>query len=72
MNKGLYSMKFFKVVMLLLVVVGALNWGLIGFFDYNLVHHLFGSLHHSIEKMIYILVGFAGLYVLVVFKKLLS
>jgi hypothetical protein len=72
MSKGLDSMRFFKVVMLFLVIVGALNWGVIGIFEYNPVHHLFGSLHHIVERIIYILVGFAGLYILVAFKKLLN
>jgi len=43
-----------------LVVVGALNWGLVGFFNYNLVTMLFGML----APWVYDLVGLSGLYVL--------
>ncbi len=44
----------------LLVIVGALNWGLIGAFNLNLVNQLLGSMP-MVEKIIYILVGLAGL-----------
>jgi len=40
---------------LLLLVIGGLNWGLIGLFDYNLVSALFGGLP-TLENLIYILV----------------
>ena len=40
-------MKTLKIIALILVIVGALNWGLIGLFDFNLVTMLFGlSLIH--------------------------
>lgn len=44
-----------------LVIVGALNWGLIGFFNYNLVSMVFGS-WPMLEKLIYILVGLSAIY----------
>lgn len=40
----------------ILVIVGALNWGLIGLFDFNLVMTLLGG-YPMIEKLVYILVG---------------
>ena len=43
-----------------LVVVGALNWGLIGAFNFNLVTMLFGV--GMLTQWVYILVGLAGLY----------
>lgn len=46
----------------ILVVVGALDWGLIGAFNYNLVTAIFGA--GMIAKWLYILVGVAGLYFL--------
>ena len=46
----------------ILVIVGALNWGLVGFFDWNLVMRLFGS--GTLTNIIYDLVGLSGLYLL--------
>lgn len=44
----------------LLVIIGALNWGLVGAFQLNLVHQLVGGIPKA-ERIIYILVGLAGL-----------
>ena len=44
-----------------LVIVGALNWGLIALFDFNLVSAIFGS-WPGVEKFIYVLVGLAAVY----------
>lgn len=44
-----------------LVLIGGLNWGLIGLFDYNLVAELFGA-DSGISKLIYILVGLSAAY----------
>lgn len=46
-----------------LVIVGALNWGLIGVFNFNLVMRIFGSVP-MVERVIYILVGVAALCML--------
>lgn len=46
---------------LVLVVIGALNWGLVGAVDFNLVAVLFGE-SSLISRLIYILVGLSGLY----------
>ena len=53
-------MKIVQRIALVLTIIGALNWGLIGFFDFNLVDTLFkaGSI---ISRIVYILVGLAGL-----------
>jgi uncharacterized protein len=45
----------------LLCIVGALNWGLLGFFDFNLVAYLFKG-YQSLERIVYVLVGMSGLY----------
>lgn len=55
-------MKALHMVTFLLTVVGALNWGLVGLFDYNLVSVLFGSLS-GLERLIYVLVGVSAVYV---------
>ena len=44
-----------------LVLVGALNWGLVGLFNYNLVEGLLG-LFPTVVKLVYLLVGVAGLW----------
>ena len=54
-------MKILDYAALALVIIGAINWGLIGFFQYNLVNSLFGSMP-ALERVIYALVGIAGLY----------
>ncbi|MED4586344.1 DUF378 domain-containing protein [Brevibacillus choshinensis] len=47
---------------LLLVIIGALNWGLIGLFHFNLVATLFGGADTLISRIVYTLVGLAGIY----------
>ena len=48
-------------IALVITIIGAINWGLIGLFDFNLVATLFESVP-VIEKIIYILVGISGLW----------
>ena len=60
MNKGCVLCKISG----LLVIVGALNWGLIGLLHKNLVHRLVGSIPKA-ERIVYILVGIAGLLKLI-------
>ncbi|HYF77256.1 MAG TPA: DUF378 domain-containing protein [Symbiobacteriaceae bacterium] len=45
----------------LLVIIGALNWGLIGFFNFDLVAALFGGQTAFLSRVIYSLVGISGL-----------
>ena len=47
--------------LLTLVIVGAVNWGLIGFFHFDLVAFIFGEMSW-ISRIIYALVGISGLY----------
>ena len=47
-------------IALVITIIGSINWGLIGLFDFNLVATLFESVP-VIEKIIYILVGITGL-----------
>lgn len=48
-------------IALILVIIGAINWGLIGFFNFNLVSAIFGD-RSAVSKVLYALVGIAGLY----------
>lgn len=47
----------------ILLMVGGLNWGLIGFFEYNLVDEIFGA-GSGVSRVIYAVVGVAALYVI--------
>jgi len=51
-----------KKLVLILVIIGALNWGLIGFFQYDLVAAIFGGQVSAFSRIIYALVGVAGIY----------
>ncbi len=53
-------METFYKITLLLTIIGAVNWGLIGFFDFNLVESLF-SQSETISSIIYGIVGICGL-----------
>ena len=53
----------FDYIVLTLVIIGAINWGLIGFFDFNLVSGIFGDAT-AFTRVIYALVGLSGLYMI--------
>lgn len=53
-------MKIIKLIALLLTIIGAINWGLVGFFHFNLVESLLGETS-LLSRIVYILVGFSGL-----------
>lgn len=46
---------------LIFTIIGAINWGLIGFFQFDLVASLFGGTNSALSRIIYGLVGIAGL-----------
>ena len=57
----LCKMKIIDKIALLLVIIGAINWGLIGIFNFNLVSTLFGDMS-IISRIVYILVGISGIW----------
>ena len=57
------------ILALILIIIGAINWGLIGFFRFDLIASLFGQLS-AISRIIYAIVGIAGIYSLILFWKL--
>lgn len=61
-------MRTLDVTALLLVVIGAINWGLIGFFQFDLVAAIFGTMS-AVTRVIYALVGLSGLYAISFFAK---
>lgn len=54
-------MKTLDAIVLTLIIIGAINWGLIGFFNFNLVDTLFGGIAW-LTRTIYAIVGVAGIY----------
>ena len=58
-------MRVINIVTLGLVIVGAVNWGLVGLFQFDLVAALFGGPQAVLARIVYSLVGLAGLYQLV-------
>jgi uncharacterized membrane protein YuzA (DUF378 family) len=54
-------LKTLDYIALTVTIIGAVNWGLIGFFNLNLVSLLFGSMSW-LSRIIYALVGICGLY----------
>lgn len=56
---------------LLIVIIGAVNWGLVGFFKFDLIAFIFGDMSW-ISRIIYALVGIAGLYMISMFGRVLS
>lgn len=61
-------MKALDITALTLVIIGAVNWGLIGFFQFDLVQSLFG-VSTAVSRVIFALVGLAGLYSISFFAK---
>lgn len=58
-------MRVLNIVALILIIIGGLNWGLVGFFEYNLVDALFGE-GSALSRVVYGLVGVAAVYKAVV------
>ena len=54
-------MKVIDKIALVLIIIGAINWGVIGFFKFNLVDTIFGSMT-VLTRIIYALVGVSGLW----------
>ena len=56
-----FNIPYSESIALVLTIIGAINWGLIGFFEFDLVAYLFGGQTAIISRVIYGLVGIAGL-----------
>ena len=61
-------MRSLNIITLLLVIIGAINWGLIGFFQFNLIDTIFG-VGTVFSRIIYAIVGICGLYAISFFAK---
>lgn len=62
-------MKVINYIALTLVIIGALNWLLVGLFSFNLVDTLFG-VSSIISRIVYILVGVCGIWSICFYSKL--
>ena len=51
-----------KKLILIIMIIGGINWGLIGFFNYNLVDSVFGANLEIVSRIIYAIVGLASLW----------
>lgn len=54
-------MKILNIISLALIIIGAVNWGLLGFFQFDLVAAIFGDMS-VFSRVIYSLIGICGLY----------
>ncbi|MED4729162.1 DUF378 domain-containing protein [Aneurinibacillus migulanus] len=54
-------------IALVLVIIGAINWGLVGFFQFDLVAAIFGGQDAILSRIVYALVGISGLYAITTF-----
>ena len=59
-----------NIASLILVIIGAVNWLLIGLFQFDLVAAIFGGQSAVLSRIIYSLVGIAGLWAITFFPKL--
>ena len=55
------GMHVLDVVVTVLLIIGGINWGLVGFFDFNLVTAIFGAATAA-SRVVYALVGLSALY----------
>ncbi|MEI8129290.1 MAG: DUF378 domain-containing protein [bacterium] len=59
--------KYIKTISYVLVIIGALNWGLIGVFNFDLVATLFGEMTY-LTRVVYSLVGLSGIVSVITFR----
>ena len=64
-------MKGLDYTLLTLVIIGAINWGFIGFFQFDLVAFIFGNMSW-LSRIIYALVGLSGLYMISAYGRIRS
>ena len=65
-------MKALNLITLLLIIVGGINWLLVGVANFDLVATIFGSRDSTFATVVYVLVGLSALYQLVPFFRVLS
>jgi uncharacterized membrane protein YuzA (DUF378 family) len=58
-------MKPLNIITLVLIIVGGVNWGLVGLANFDLVATIFGGQQAALAKIVYVLVGISALYQLI-------
>ena len=61
-------MRTLDSIALAFVIIGAINWGLVGFFQYDLVSNIFG-VNSALTRIIFAIVGICGLYAISFFGR---
>jgi uncharacterized membrane protein YuzA (DUF378 family) len=62
-------MKVLKTIAIILLIIGGLNWGLVGLFNFDLVVAIFKTVP-VITRIIYVLVGLSAVYVIAAYKSI--
>ncbi len=65
-------MKALNLITLLLIIIGGINWLLVGAFQFDLVAAIFGGQDAALARIVYILVGLSAIYQLVPFSRAMS
>lgn len=58
-------MRTINIITLFLVIIGGLNWGLVGLFEFDLVAALFGGQDSAPARIVYVLVGISAVWQLI-------
>jgi uncharacterized protein len=65
-------MKGLNIATLVLIIIGGINWGLVGLFQFDLVAAIFGGQNAALARIVYILVGASALWQLVPLSRAIS
>ena len=61
-------MKALYNIMLTLVIIGAINWGILGLFELDLIGSIFGGMTSVISRIIFVLVGLCGIGAIALYR----
>ena len=61
-------MKALYNIMLTLVIIGAINWGILGLFEMDLIGSIFGGMTSVISRIIFVLVGLCGIGAIALYR----
>lgn len=63
-------MKYINFLALTLLIVGGINWGLVGFFQFDLVAALLGGMTSWLSRIVYALVGLSAIYCMMFYSRI--
>lgn len=55
-------MKAVRFIVMLLIVIGAINWGLFGLFHYDVIADIFNGADSALARVVYVIIGLCGIY----------